>query len=115
MVPVTSEGGKFERPPLVEQRLEILDLTRRAGRLNLVVVDDRREIGQLVLAGAQRGFPDRAFVDLAVAHYHDDAVVALLDPSGERHADTVGQAMAECSGRSLDAGHLRGLGMTPED
>src|SRR5262245_66654740 len=68
-------GGKSERAPLVEQRLEILDVTGEAGGLNLVVVDDSGEIGQLVLARAHGRLPHRPLVDLAVAHDHEDDAV----------------------------------------
>ena len=70
---------------------------------------------KLVLAGAQRRFPHRAFVNLAVAHDHDDAGVALLDARRQRHADAVGQTMAERTGRRLDARNFRRFRMSAED
>ena len=44
VVAVDVDGGEIERAPFVEQRLEVLDFAGRAGRLDLVVVDDRGEI-----------------------------------------------------------------------
>ena len=83
-------GGKIERTPLVEQWLKILNVASWACRLDFVVVDDRSEIRQLVLAGAQGGLPHRAFVNLTVTHDDDDAAIALLDARRKRHADAVG-------------------------
>ena len=70
---------------------------------------------KLVLAGAQRRLPHRAFVDLAVAHDHDDAGVALLDARRQRHADAIGQAVTERAGRGLDAGNFRRFRMAAEN
>jgi hypothetical protein len=82
---------------------------------NLIVVGDGGEIGKLVLVGAERCLPHRAFVDLAVSHHHDDAAVEFLDAGGERHADTHRQAVAESAGGGFDARNLRGFRMAAED
>ena len=113
--PSTSIGREIESAPLVGERLEILNLVRGPGRLHLVVVDHGGQVGQAVLARAHRGFPYRAFVDLAVAHHHDHAAVALLHANGERHADTDRKAVAERAGRGLNAGHFAGFRMAAKD
>ena len=53
IVTVDVDGGKIKCPPLVAQRLQVLDFTGRAGGLDLVVIYDSREIAKLVLARAQ--------------------------------------------------------------
>src|ERR1043166_8740978 len=65
-----------------------------------------------MLVGTGRRFPHRAFVDLAVAHEHDHAAVALLDARGERQPDADGKPVAERAGACLDTrrDHLRMAG-----
>jgi hypothetical protein len=99
VVPIHFRGAKTKRAPFVYERLQILNLARESCRLDLVVIDQGREVGELVLAGAQRGLPDRTFIDLAVAHEHEHAAVAATDALRERHADAIGEAMAERAGR----------------
>src|SRR5882724_4397854 len=75
-VTIALEHPKTEAGPLVGKWLHTLDIEDTAGRLDLVVVDDRRQVGQVVLVGAGGRLPDRSLVDLAVAHQDIDLAVA---------------------------------------
>src|SRR5262249_13140000 len=76
VVAVDLGDREAEGAPFVGERLEVLNLASRPRRLHLVVVDDRREVRNAVLAGAHRRLPHRALVDLAVAGDDEDARVA---------------------------------------
>src|ERR1700704_2480879 len=103
VVAVALGNAKAEARPLVRQRLHALDVEDAAGRLDLVVVDDRRQVGQAVLVGAGGGLPDRPFVDLAVAHQDIDLAVPSGHPCGQRHAEADGKPMAEGARAGFDA------------
>ena len=116
IVAVDLGDGEAEAAPFVGKRLELLDVRGRASRLDLVVVDHGGEIVEPVLAGAHRGFPDRAFVDLAVAHDHEDAVVALLRIRAASAMPTpIDKSMSERAGRGFDARHLAVFRMAAEN
>src|ERR1700730_795692 len=103
VVAVALGNAKAEARPLVRQRLHALDVEDAAGRLDLVVVDDRRQVGQAMLVGTGRGLPDRPFVDLAVAHQDIDLAVPSGHPRGQRHAKADGKPVAEGAGAGFDA------------
>src|SRR5882762_4157285 len=107
VVAVALGHAKAKARPLVRQRLHILDLEYAAGRLYLVVVDDRRQVGQAMLVGARRGFPDRPFVDLTVAHQHIDLAVPSGHPCGQCHTEADGKPVTEGSRAGFDAGNDR--------
>src|SRR5437016_509722 len=65
-----------------------------------------------MLAGTERRFPHRTFVDLTVAHDDEHAAVALLHSRRKRHADTNGKTVPQRAGRSFDARNLAALRMT---
>src|SRR5262249_17401775 len=114
IVAIALEHLEAEASPLVGQRLHVLDLEHAASRLDLVVVDDRREMRQAMLVGAGRRLPDRALVDLAVPHQHVDLAVAPLHAGRQGHAYADRQAVAQRTGASLDPGH-DGFRVTAED
>src|SRR5215831_14624556 len=114
-MPINLDGSEVERIPLVHQRLHILDLARGPRRLHLVVIHDHRKIGQLMLTGAHRRFPDRALINLSVAGADEYTAVALLHSSGERHSDTDRQTVTERACRGLDAWNLTCFWVTPEN
>src|SRR5216683_4275592 len=55
-----------------------------------------------MLVGAGRGFPDRPFVDLAVAHQHIDLAVPSGHPRGQCHTEADGKPVAESSRAGFD-------------
>ena len=83
--------------------------------LVLVVIDDRGEVREPVLAGAHRRLPDRPLVALAVAEDHEHARVRLGKPQVEGHPEADGQAVAERAGTGLNARHLVGVRVAAED
>src|SRR5262249_11202411 len=113
IVAVALEHTKAEARPLVDQRLHALDIEYTAGRLDLVVVDDGRQIGQAMLISTGGRLPDRAFIDLAVAHQHVDLAVTAAHARRQRHAEPDRKSVAQCARASLNTGHDR-LGMAAE-
>ena len=84
-----------------------------------VVVVDRDQLAELERAGQRAGFVRDALHQAAVAHEHVGVVVDDREPGpvvalreqllGQRHADRVGEALAQRAGGGLDRGMLAGL------
>ena len=101
-----AEGGE-----LAVDRVHVQDLLGGAGLLEVVAVDDQREVVELILGGRGGGLPVLALVELAVAG-HDVGVIALLvDPGRQRMADADREPLAERAGRRLDAGEPLHVGV----
>ena len=93
----------------------------RAVDRDAVVVVDRDQLVELPGAGERARLVADPFHQAAVAEEHvgmvvDDVVAVAVELGGEelfreRHADGVGQALAERAGRRLDAGRDRELGV----
>ncbi len=74
-----------------------------------VDVHDGDEVGELVVRGLVQGLPDGPFGHLAVAAQDPDPVRQFVQVlTGQRHADGVGQALAEGAGGHVDPGQDRG-------
>jgi len=67
VVPVNFADLKPERTPLFSQRLQWKDVFYPPIGLQLVVIYDCRERIEPVFGGGQRRFPDRTFVEFAIA------------------------------------------------
>ncbi len=63
-----------ERDPLVGQRLELLGLLGARALLQAVAVDDRGQVGEVVVGGGHRRLPVGALLQLAVAEDDERAV-----------------------------------------
>src|SRR5437764_10414816 len=85
-VPV--EGAEF-----VAQRTDVQYLCGEVIELLLVVVDDQRQVVELVEGREHRSLPVLAFLDLAVAGHHEGVEVGLVQLSGERNADPDGETL----------------------
>src|SRR6185437_10050511 len=89
---------------------------------DVVVIVDPAEVIEREMAGERRGLGAHALHHVAVATYRVDvvaedleirAIVAAGEPRlGDRHADAVRDALAERTGRRLDARHPSIFGMT---
>lgn len=84
IVAVTFVHLESEALPLVGEGLHALYFEYAAGRLNLIVIDQHREIAQLMFIGAGCRFPIGPFVGLPVTHQYNDAAIAFLNAGGER-------------------------------
>ncbi len=94
---------------------------RHAGRAvdrDQVVVEDADQLAETEMAGERCRFVADALHQAAVAGDHEREVVLRLGAEtgpqvrlGDRHADGVGEALAERPGGDLDAGGVAGLGM----
>ena len=110
--------------PLASKRATGSSVERDVGRTRerdeVVVVEDD-ELAELEVAGERDRFLADAFHQVAVAAdavgevVDDRLVVAVVDGAemrfGDRHADGVGDALAERPGRRLDARRALGFGM----
>ena len=84
----------------------------------MVVVEDADQLAEPEVAGERGGLVADALHEAAVAGDDERVVVLRLGaepgaqvPLGDRHADGVGEPLAERTGRDLDAGGVAGLGM----
>ena len=91
---------------------------RRPVDRDAVVVEHDVEPSEPEVAGERRGLVADAFHQAAVAGDRPDVVVdepgaeaVAQDALGDRHADGVGEALAERAGGDLDAGRVPGLGV----
>ncbi len=108
VVAVHFSDGVAERTELVGQRLQRQDLLRGPGDLQPVPVDDGGEIIEAVTHRGQRSLPHRALIEFAIAHEHEDAVCAAVQPAGQRHARRDRQPVTQRAGVLLNAGHAAG-------
>jgi hypothetical protein len=88
----------------LDQRLEVHDVLHEPVELDLVVVDDRDEAGDAVLARGHGRLPHLPRLHLAVAEETEDAVRIAVEPAGERHAERDREALPERARRGLDPG-----------
>src|SRR5579884_3004561 len=111
---VDTERVPSERAPLRAERFEIDRIGHAAERLQLVVVDNRAEIGEAMMAGEHRRFPDRALVAFAVAENREHALAAAEPPQVERHSGSNAEAVAERAGGDFYSGHALVADVTRE-
>ena len=109
VVAVDLEHAPAEGLELLVERLQRHDLLGRAVEAEVVAVDERREVGELVVAGGHGGLPHRALVALAVAEHAVGAVRVLLHPGAQGDADREREAVAQRAGRAVDAGDLQAV------
>src|ERR1044072_6820807 len=114
VVPVDFAPPPAQAAPLVGQRLEVDHLFDAAEALDLVVVDDHREVVEPVLRREQGGLPGRALVALAVGDHRPEALPAAVAPGGARHASGESAAVAERAGGNLDSRHVLVRGVAGE-
>src|SRR3954451_20392796 len=81
-----------------------MGLRGSAETLEVIVVDERDEIAEPDRRRHENSFPGRPFLQFAVAKDHVDDSVPAMAVLRETHPDSQGQAVAERSGRRLDAG-----------
>ena len=68
---------EFERLELLANWLRSIDLLECAVKLQVIVVNNKREVIKLVVAGKHSSLPDLALFDFAVAQQCVDAVVLV--------------------------------------
>ena len=95
-----------ERLKLLVQRLGGHDVLRLAVDLQTVDVNAGAQIVKVVLIGGHHSLPDLTLGDLAVAKNGVDTIILLCDLTGQRHADSDGDALAQRAGRHIDAGDV---------
>jgi hypothetical protein len=103
VVAVDGEDFPSETAVFVFERLDVHYVFDPAVNLQAIAVDDANQVVELEMAGFHGGFPDLAFLLLAVAHDAEDPVILLVQLSGERDADGDAQALAERSGGDFHA------------
>ncbi len=105
-----------ERTELVLDRAEIADGRHGSIRLQLVVIDDDGDFGELLVGGRLQGFPDLAFLQLAVAGHHDNPSAASGQAFRAGHAVRFRDPHAERAGVGRDKrrGDVRMSGQAAE-
>ncbi len=98
VVAVAAPDFPAEGAELVFDRPEVADRRHGGIGLQLVVVDDHRDLGEAFVGDRLQRFPDLAFLQLAVAGHHDNAAAAAGIAVGAGHAVGLGNAHAERAG-----------------
>ena len=94
---------EFERLELLVNWLWCVDLIKRAIKLQIIVVNNKRKVIKLVVASEHGSLPDLALFNLAVAQECIDAVVLVELLAGQRHANSGGNALAKGAGAHVNA------------
>ena len=102
VVAVAAPHFPAEGAELLLERAEIADRRDRRVGLELVVIDDHRDVGELLVGHRLQRLPDLPFLQLAVAGHHDDAAAAAGVAVGARHAVGLRDAHAERAGVGRD-------------
>ena len=100
-VPLDDLRVPTKRFKLGGERLEIQHVLRGPRLLEAVLIDDGRQIGELVFLGGRDRFPDLALTHLAVTHHHVGVSIETVEPTGQSVSDTERQSLAERSGGGL--------------
>jgi hypothetical protein len=113
---VTVDGGHFpvERPQLVVERVERLDVVDVPRLLGPVAVEDQREVVDPVVAGVHDRLPHLTLFGLAVADDDVDPEVTPIDARRERVAEPYRQPLPQRAGRGFDAGETAHVGVSLE-
>ncbi len=98
VVPVAAPHFPPKRAELLFDRAEVADRRDGGIGLQLVVIDDHRDLGETLIGHRLQRFPDLAFLQLAVAGHHDDAAGAAGVAVGAGHAVGLRDAHAERAG-----------------
>ena len=93
---------------------EIVGIRQPRALLQAVVVDDQRQVVELVLRGRRDGFPVRALLHLPVAGDDIGLPRRMIELGGNRHADAHGQPMPERAGVGFHPRHLGAVGVAVE-
>ena len=94
---------EFERLELLVNWLWCVDLIKRAVKLQVIVINNKREVIKLVVARKHGSLPDLALLDLAVAQKCVNAVVLVELLSSKRHTNGGRNALAQGTGAHVNA------------
>ena len=109
VVAVEFGGSPAEGGPFVAEWRQGHDFLAAAGGLPLVVIDDDCERAELLGGGEQGGFPDGAFVALAITEADEDPLGLSANACGEGQSEAHGESVPEGSRGEFNAwGAVRG-------
>ena len=122
-VEIVGDVAEFDDVPTVRtEALRHVVTARQVGRAvdgDLVVVEHADKPVEFLVAGERRRLVTDALHETTVTGDHEHVVVVQLGAEartqmtfGDRHADGVGEPLAERTGRHLDAGSVPALGMS---
>src|ERR1017187_9822660 len=100
-VAVDLDGVPPESPPFFGQRRDLHDVVHEAVELDPVVVHNRHHVVELVERARHGGFPDLAFLDLAVAQHGVGAARPSVQPCRQAHPQSHRKTFAQRSGGGL--------------
>ena len=103
---------EFERFELLVNWFWCVDLIKRAIKLQVIVVNNKRKVIKLVVTSKHGSLPDLTFFNLAVAQECVDAVVLVELLAGQRHANSGGNALAQGTGAHINARRVVHVWMT---
>ena len=114
VVAVALEHVPAEGAVLVGERLNLHHLAHAPVDLEPVHVDDRHQPGETEVSRLHHGFPDLAFLVLAVAEDAEDAIRKMGEASRERLSDRDREPLPERSRGELDARQRQTVRVTLE-
>ena len=85
VVAVATAHLPAEDPEFVFERAEIADGGDGGVGLEIVVIDDHRDLGKALVGHRLERLPDLPFLQLTVAGHHEDAAAAAGVAIGARH------------------------------
>ena len=85
--PSRSMVCQLKDAPFFGKRIERHDVVDEAVELDVIVVDYRDQVVDLLVAPEHGGFPDLAFLNFAVAEHDVSTRRAIVELRRERHAD----------------------------
>src|SRR5688572_18731684 len=94
-----------EASPFVCERFQCQGRGDRCQALDLVVINNRDEVLQLMVSRKQNGFPVRTLVTFAIAEQHKYSMPGTLQLRGVGHSSTNWQSMSQRSSRQFDTGN----------
>jgi len=98
-----------EAAPLVGERIDSHDIGDPAVELDLIMVDNRHDVIDVMKRAEHGCFPNLTFLNFAVAQDDVDAEGSYR-ASRERHAEAERQAFAERSGGRFERGNESHIG-----
>ena len=102
IVTVELNGVPAEGAPFIGDGRDIHNVLDEAIELNAVVIDDGDDVIELVERAGHGGFPDLAFLNLAISEHAVRAGFAAIEAGNQPHADSEGEALAQGAGGGFE-------------
>src|SRR2546425_13369721 len=97
-MPIDRQRGPAEGAPFLAQGLQIQDFLSAAKALNPVVIDDRRQVVEVMMSREERRLPRGPLIALAVTQHGEHAIAWRCVDGGERHSARDGKSVSKRAG-----------------